>query len=107
MKAIKHFMGTVILGLAILFSPTGNRAAAQSKFATPEAAAAALQQALKAGNQEKMQAIFGREWMKSSASGYPVAFTARSSSTRVSSSDSMCCSGQAFGPSDKALAGSG
>ena len=73
MKALKHFMGTVMLGLAILFSPTGNRAAAQTKFATPEAAAAALQQALKAGNQEKMQAIFGREWMKSSASGDPVA----------------------------------
>jgi hypothetical protein len=73
MKALKHFMGTVILGLAILFSPTGNRAAAQTKFATPEAAAAALQQALKASNQEKMQAIFGREWMKSSASGDPVA----------------------------------
>ncbi len=73
MKALKYFMGTVILGLAILFSPTGNRAAAQTKFATPEAAAAALQQALKAVNQEKMQAIFGREWMKSSASGDPVA----------------------------------
>ena len=66
-------MGTVMLGLAILFSPAGNRAAAQTKFATPEAAAAALQQALKADNQEKMQAIFGSEWMKSSASGDPVA----------------------------------
>ena len=62
-----------VLGLVILLVPGCNQAPAQAKFATPEEAAAALQQALKAEDLEKMQAIFGREWMEAAASGDPVA----------------------------------
>ena len=57
----------------ILLAPGCNQPPAQAKFATPEEAAAALHQALKAEDLEKMQAIFGREWMEAVASGDPVA----------------------------------
>ncbi len=62
-----------MLGLIILIAPGCNKAPSQAKFATPEEAAAALQQALKAETLEKMQAIFGREWIEASASGDPIA----------------------------------
>jgi len=61
-----------MLGLAILFAPACGKSPAQTEFATPDEAAAALHQALKAENTEKMQAIFGREWIEAAASGDPI-----------------------------------
>ena len=72
MRSVKHVVLMAMLGLVILFAPAGNKASAQAKFATPDEAAVALHQALKAENLEQMQAIFGREWMEAAASGDPV-----------------------------------
>ena len=72
MRSLKNLVSLAMIGLAILFGGVCNKALAQAKFATPEDAAAALYQALKAENREKMQAIFGREWMEAAASGDPV-----------------------------------
>jgi hypothetical protein len=72
MRSLKNLVSLAMIGLAILFGGVCNKALAQAKFATPEDAAAALYQALKAENPEKMQAIFGREWMEAAASGDPV-----------------------------------
>jgi len=72
MRSLKNLVSLAMIGLAILFGGVCNKVLAQAKFATPEDAAAALYQALKAENPEKMQAIFGREWMEAAASGDPV-----------------------------------
>ena len=73
MKSLKHVVPVAVLALAILSATACNQPPAQAKFATPEEAAAALLQALKSGETEKMQAIFGREGMEAVASGDPVA----------------------------------
>ena len=73
MKFLKHIVPTVLIGFVILVAPGCNQPPAQAKFATPEEAAAALQQALKAENLDKMRLIFGREWMEAAASGDAVA----------------------------------
>jgi len=72
MRSLKHVVPVAVLGLAILFAPACNRPPAQTKFATPEEAAAALLQALKTEDLGKMQAIFGREGIEAVASGDPV-----------------------------------
>jgi hypothetical protein len=72
MRFMKHVVPVVVLGLAVLFAPACNKAAGQAKFATPEEAATALLQALKADTPEKLQAIFGRDTMEAAASGDPV-----------------------------------
>jgi hypothetical protein len=72
MQSLKHVVAPMVLGLAILFAPACNKPPSQAKFATPEEAAAALQQALKTEDLEKMQAIFGREGIEAVASGDPV-----------------------------------
>jgi len=72
MRSLKHVVSLAMLGLAILFVPACKKPPAQQKFATPEDAVVALLSALKAGNLEKMQAIFGREWIEAAASGDPV-----------------------------------
>lgn len=72
MQSLKKLISPAIIGVAILFGGVCNNALAQAKFATPEDAAAALHQALKAENPEKLHVIFGREWMEAAASGDPV-----------------------------------
>ena len=72
MHSLKHVVPQAVLGLAILFAAACSRAPEQAKFATPDEAAAALLQALKADNPAKMQEIFGREGIEAVASGDPV-----------------------------------
>ena len=72
MRFLKHVVPLAVLGLAILFALACNRPPAQATFATPDEAAAALLQAFKTEDLEKIQAIFGREGMEAAASGDPV-----------------------------------
>ena len=72
MRSLKHVVPFAVLGLGVLLAPACSTPPAQARFATPEEAAAALLQALKAEDLEKMQAIFGREGMEAVASGDPV-----------------------------------
>jgi hypothetical protein len=72
MRFLKHVVPIAVLGLAFLFVPACSKTPAHAKFATPDEAATALLQALKADNLEKLQAIFGRDAMEASASGDPV-----------------------------------
>jgi Protein of unknown function (DUF2950) len=72
MRSLGHDLTAAVLGLAILFAPACNRSPSQAKFATPEEAAAALHQAFKSQDLEKMKAIFGREAVDAVASGDPV-----------------------------------
>jgi len=73
MRNLKHTFLLVVLGLALLVMSGCNKPVTHASFATPEDAAAALHQALKAANLESMHAIFGREWMALAASGDAVA----------------------------------
>jgi hypothetical protein len=73
MRNLKHILSVAVLALAITLLPGCKTVPAQAQFTTPDQAAAALQQALKAKNQEPMHAIFGREWMAVCASGDAVA----------------------------------
>jgi hypothetical protein len=76
MRSLKHVVPVAMLGLAILFASAcnkPNKPPAQAKFATPDEAAAALHQAFKTEDMQKMQTIFGREGMEATASGDPVA----------------------------------
>jgi hypothetical protein len=73
MQFSKQLVLMVMLGLAILMASGCNKTALQTKFATPEQAAAALREALKADNLDRMHAIFGRQWMELAASGDAVA----------------------------------
>jgi hypothetical protein len=68
MPHLKHAVPLVFLGL-VLFAPSCQRAPAQGIFATPEEAAAALQQAFQTEDLGKIQSIFGPEAMESVASG--------------------------------------
>ena len=69
MRSLKFIVIVAMLGLAILFAASCSQHAVQAKFASPQEAAVALHQALKAETPEKLQAIFGREWME--AAGLP------------------------------------
>ena len=69
MRTLNHILSVALFGLVILVLPGCNQTPSQATFATPEQAAAALQQALKADSLEKMQAIFGRESVAAVASG--------------------------------------
>ena len=69
MRNLKHILSQAVLALTIVFLPACKTVPTQAQFATPDQAAAALQQALKATNREPMHAIFGREWMDVCASG--------------------------------------
>ena len=72
MRSLKFIVIVAMLGLAILFAAACSQHAVQAKFASPQEAAVALHQALKAETPEKLQAIFGREWMEAAGSGDPV-----------------------------------
>ena len=72
MRSPRNCVLLALIGLALLLEGHGSNAMAQAKFATPEDAAAALHQALKAESLEKLHVIFGREWMEAAASGDPV-----------------------------------
>jgi hypothetical protein len=61
MRSLKFIVIVAMLGLAILFAASCSQHAVQAKFASPQEAAVALHQALKAETPEKLQAIFGRE----------------------------------------------
>ena len=69
MRSLKLILIVAILGWA---SAAFSQPAVQAKFASPQEAAAALNQALKAETPEKLQAIFGREWVEAAGSGDPV-----------------------------------
>jgi len=69
MRSLKLIVIMAILGLA---PAAFSQPSVQTKFASPQEAAVALQEALKAGTPEKLQAIFGREWVKAAGSGDPV-----------------------------------
>ena len=73
MRSLRYVLPLTMLGLAILVATACNKPPAQATFATPEEAAAALQQALKSEDIEKMHEIFGRDWIGAAASGDPVA----------------------------------
>ena len=72
MRSLKFIVIVAMFGLAILFAASCSQHAVQAKFASPQEAAVALHQALKAETPEKLQAIFGREWMEAAGSGDPV-----------------------------------
>jgi hypothetical protein len=72
MRFLKYVVPLGMLGLAILFAPACKKAPAQARFATPDEAATALLQGLKAESPEKLRAIFGRDAMEAAASGDPV-----------------------------------
>ena len=69
MRFLKHVFPVATLGLAILLAPGCHKTPSQTQFATPEEAAAAVQQAFKTQDMEKIQAIFGREGVEAVASG--------------------------------------
>jgi hypothetical protein len=72
MRSLKHVVLMAMLALGVLFAPACKNSSAQVKFATPQEAAVALHQALKAETPEKLQAIFGREYIEAAGSGDPV-----------------------------------
>lgn len=72
MRSLKYIVSMTMLGLVILFVPAWSKPPAQAKFATPEEAATALHQAFQAKGVEKVEAIFGHEWVEAAVSGDPV-----------------------------------
>jgi hypothetical protein len=71
--SLKHVVAAILLGLSALVAPGCQTASSQTRFATPDEAAGTLQKALKSGDTQQLQAIFGREGMEAVASGDPVA----------------------------------
>ena len=71
MRLHKHEVGAAALSLALLLGTSCTKAPVQMKFATPEAAATTLLQALKNNDTAKMESIFGREVIQEVASGDP------------------------------------
>ena len=69
MRLQKRDISAVALSLCILLGTSCAKAPVEMKFATPEAAAAALMQAFKNNDTAKLQGIFGREVMQEVASG--------------------------------------
>jgi hypothetical protein len=72
MRALKYVPLVLALGLVILTGAVCMKTPDQTKFATPEAAAAALLEALKANDTGKLGKIFGRDVVETIASGDPV-----------------------------------
>jgi hypothetical protein len=72
MRFPKHVVSGAMLGLVVLLVSGCNQAPSQAQFATPEEAAAAVQQAFKTQDLERLNVIFGREGMEAVASGDPV-----------------------------------
>lgn len=72
MRLRKYIVPLAMLGLTILLVPGCKKRPSQAKFATPDEAAAALQQALKTGDMGKWQEIFGRDAIEAVESGDPV-----------------------------------
>jgi hypothetical protein len=70
MRSVKLVV-PLVLGLAIIFVPACRRAPSQTMFATPDEAATALLQALKADNMEKLRAMFGPDVLQAVATGDP------------------------------------
>jgi hypothetical protein len=68
MQLKTYFVPAVAIAV-LLMGPSCSRTPAQSKFATPDAAAKALMQALKADNMDQITAIFGRDALEAVASG--------------------------------------
>ena len=73
MRVLMHHLRAVFLGLAILVPHVGAQAPAQLMFATPDEAATALLQALKAKDRNQLLAIFGPNAEEVLSSGDPVA----------------------------------
>ena len=73
MPFLKNTVPLALIGLAILFVPACKAAPAQAKFATPNEAAVALQQAFQTEDLGKIQSIFGRKAMEAVDSGDKVA----------------------------------
>jgi|KBSMisStandDraft_5_1062788.scaffolds.fasta_scaffold231704_2 hypothetical protein len=65
----QHYLMPALAVAVLLMGPSCSRTPAQSKFATPDDAAKALLQALKADNMEQIAAIFGRKMVEEMASG--------------------------------------
>ena len=83
----QHYFMPALAVAVLLMGPSCSKTPAQSKFATPDDAAKALLQALKAENMEQIAAIFGRKTVEAVASGDTVSDKriARSSVLRWSS----------------------
>ena len=73
MRSLKHVGPVAMLGCVILLAPACQTVSSRAKFATPDQAAVALQEAFRAHDMEKVQTIFGREGIEAVASGDPVA----------------------------------
>ena len=71
-RSLKHIVPVAMLGLVTLLAASCKTTAPQTKFATPDEAATAVQQAFKQQDMDKIQAIFGREGVEAVASGDPV-----------------------------------
>lgn len=69
MRYLTHVVPIGMLGLIILGAPACNTVAPRASFVTPDEAAAALHQAFKTEDLEKLRAIFGRAGMEAVASG--------------------------------------
>jgi hypothetical protein len=65
----QHYLMPTLALTVLLMGLSCSRPPAQSKFATPDDAAKALLQALKAENMEQLTAIFGRNTLEAVASG--------------------------------------
>ncbi|WP_035358165.1 DUF2950 domain-containing protein [Edaphobacter aggregans] len=72
MRLRKHIIPLAMLGLTMLLVTACKRRPSQAKFATPDEAAAALQQALKTEDMGKWREIFGRDAIEAVESGDPV-----------------------------------
>jgi hypothetical protein len=72
MRELKHVPLVLVLGLFILAGAACTRTPEQTRFATPEAASAALLEALKTNDTGKLGEIFGRDVVETIASGDPV-----------------------------------
>jgi Protein of unknown function (DUF2950) len=70
-RVLKHDVPVTALVLSILVGTACTRAPAGLKFASPEAAATTLLQALKNNDTAKLEALFGREAVQEGASGDP------------------------------------
>jgi hypothetical protein len=73
MRALKYVAPALTLALVILTGTACTKAPGPMKFATPEAAATTLLQALKNNDTERLGDIFGRDNLEAIASGDPVA----------------------------------
>jgi hypothetical protein len=73
MRAVKYVALALTLAVVILPGTACTKAPSSMKFATPEAAATTLLQALKNNDTDKLGDIFGRDNLEAVASGDPIA----------------------------------